>query len=306
MTACAGCCGLRVQRCALHTVVQCEADRLLRCLPSSLQARWRRCACPAATSPRRRAALCGLSSAPLKQAAATAACAGGCRQRLRLRLPPSRRQVAPRQRPARRRRQQVRGRPAEEEETAGGATVRTAAAAFYAVMLHRSGPLTAPAATTVPPAADEPAPPPPRQRAPAAGGGGGGGAPVPPSCYQDPGQQRCRTFQHPAAEAVADIRQLCASMPLVGCSLWAQCSSGAATGGYCQPFSVLGSICQPNSVMAGCQRWAALCTAQGSVVQQCITGGASPCRAGAHCNTPARWLPRPVCRAGQEMCQWLA
>ena len=119
MTACAGCCGLRVQRCALHTVVQCEADRLLRCLPSSLQARWRRCACPAATSPRRRAALCGLSSAPLKQAAATAACAGGCRQRLRLRLPPSRRQVAPRQRPARRRRQQVRGRPAEEEETAG-------------------------------------------------------------------------------------------------------------------------------------------------------------------------------------------
>ncbi|PSC68719.1 CTR type copper ion transporter isoform B [Micractinium conductrix] len=127
-----------------------------------------------------------------------------------------------------------------------------------------------------PPAADEPAPPPPRQRAPAAGGGGGGGAPVPPSCYQDPGQQRCRTFQHPAAEAVADIRQLCASMPLVGCSLWAQCSSGAATGGYCQPFSVLGSICQPNSVMAGCQRWAALCTAQGSVVQQCIT--AAPIR----------------------------
>jgi hypothetical protein len=59
---------------------------------------------------------------------------------------------------------------------------------------------------------------------------------------------------------------------MVGCSLWQQCSSGAASGTFCQPFSVLGSICAANSAVDGCGRWAALCTTPGSVVRQCLTG----------------------------------
>lgn len=101
--------------------------------------------------------------------------------------------------------------------------------------------------------------------APAAGAVG-------PSCYADPAQDSCRDFQQSDADSATDIAQLCGANPfLVGCTLWDQCSSGAAAGSYCQAFSVLGTLCLPNPALAGCQRWAALCSTAGSTVQQCIT-----------------------------------
>ncbi|KAL4855658.1 DNA topoisomerase 6 subunit A [Chlorella vulgaris] len=117
-----------------------------------------------------------------------------------------------------------------------------------------------------------PAPPPKVEAA-----GAGGGATEPPSCYSDPLQDRCRSFQQSNADSEADVQRLCASLPsMVGCSLWQQCSSGAASGTFCQPFSVLGSICAANPAVDGCNRWAALCTTPGSVVRQCLT--AAPIR----------------------------
>lgn len=96
-----------------------------------------------------------------------------------------------------------------------------------------------------------------------------------PDCYADPAADACRTFQQSEADSAADISQLCGANPfLVGCSLWGQCRSRAASGAYCQPFSVLGTLCLPNPTLAGCQHWAALCTTPGSAVQQCITGEA--------------------------------
>ncbi len=92
-------------------------------------------------------------------------------------------------------------------------------------------------------------------------------------CYSDPEAEACRTFQQSDSESASEVGQMCGSNPfLVGCSLWEQCRSGAATGSYCQPFSVLGTLCLPNPALAGCQRWAALCSTAGSVVQQCLTG----------------------------------
>lgn len=94
-----------------------------------------------------------------------------------------------------------------------------------------------------------------------------------PDCYAKPQQERCRIYQQSDAASRADIEKLCSAIPsMVGCTLWQQCISGAANGSYCQPFSALGSICSANTAQAGCQRWAALCSTPGSVVQQCITG----------------------------------
>lgn len=95
------------------------------------------------------------------------------------------------------------------------------------------------------------------------------------------------------------MQQLCASLPsMVGCSLWQQCSSGAASGTFCQPFSVLGSICAANSAVDGCGRWAALCTTPGSVVRQCLT--AAPIR-GVLATSQALEAVSQACAAGKAV-----
>lgn len=95
-------------------------------------------------------------------------------------------------------------------------------------------------------------------------------------CYSKPQQDKCRTFLQEDSASEEDIERLCGSLPsMPACTLRQQCSSGAAGGAYCQPFSLLGSLCAPSPAMGGCQRWAALCATSGSVVQQCVTGACS-------------------------------
>lgn len=131
----------------------------------------------------------------------------------------------------------------------------------------------APAPAPAPGVAAVPAPAPPER----AGAAGIAGPTAGPTCYADPTQDSCRAFQHADVASEADVRQLCGSTPsMTGCSLWQQCSSGGATGSYCQPFSLLGSICLPNPAVSGCQGWAALCSTAGSVVQECSS--AAPVR----------------------------
>ena len=101
------------------------------------------------------------------------------------------------------------------------------------------------------------------------GAAGPAAGPLPP-CVQDPTVPTCSAYTLPAAAATADLTSLCDDMPnMVGCSLWEECKSGAATGPYCAPFALLSTICLEMGGMRGCSNYNALCATADTVVEQC-------------------------------------
>ncbi|KAL4424368.1 hypothetical protein ABPG75_001669 [Micractinium tetrahymenae] len=100
------------------------------------------------------------------------------------------------------------------------------------------------------------------------------------SCYDDPAAAACATFERSDADWTDDLTQLCDAAPyMVGCWLWEQCKSGAASGKYCSLSSLTANTCSDmplvNATTPGCEAWSALC-AEGSVVAQCTSPGPAP------------------------------
>ncbi|PSC67760.1 glucose-methanol-choline oxidoreductase [Micractinium conductrix] len=101
-------------------------------------------------------------------------------------------------------------------------------------------------------------------------------------CYSDPSAAACVSFERSDAGWADDLSQLCSAMPYaVGCWLWHLCKTGAASGTYCALPSLTANVCVDaplvNATSApGCEAWAALCGAQGSVVAQCSAPGPLP------------------------------
>ena len=100
------------------------------------------------------------------------------------------------------------------------------------------------------------------------------------SCYENPTQELCATFEHPSNAASAEVANLCMMMDwMPGCSVENECALLAAEVGedgmdanstrYCASFSVLADICYADMpMMSGCRNYTSLCAA-GSVVEQC-------------------------------------
>lgn len=100
------------------------------------------------------------------------------------------------------------------------------------------------------------------------------------ACYEDPSAAECATFERSDEEWTDDLTQLCDAAPyMVGCWLWDQCKSGAASGKYCALSSLTANVCSDmplvNATTPGCEAWSALC-AEGSVVAQCTSPGPAP------------------------------
>ncbi|KAL4432012.1 hypothetical protein ABPG77_000279 [Micractinium sp. CCAP 211/92] len=109
-----------------------------------------------------------------------------------------------------------------------------------------------------------------------------GGPPVQggSACYKEPAAAACATFKRSDAEWTDDLMQLCDAAPyMVGCWLWEQCKSGAASGKYCALSSLTANVCSDmplvNASTPGCEAWSGLCAA-GSVVAQCTSPGPAP------------------------------
>ncbi|KAN0025121.1 hypothetical protein ACTFIV_009537 [Dictyostelium citrinum] len=89
-------------------------------------------------------------------------------------------------------------------------------------------------------------------------------------CFTNPSDPSCADYVYTAANANADISNLCKSMPyMTVCSIQQSCNEASSTSGICAPFSILGDSCLHDMPgMNGCSNFKKLC-ASGSVVEQC-------------------------------------
>lgn len=107
--------------------------------------------------------------------------------------------------------------------------------------------------------------------------GGAGSGNMTSPCYSDPSNPDCAAFTRSDEDWQMDIEALCEAMPfMVGCTLAEQCMNGTATGEYCEASSLAGTLCADMPKMKGCEAWSALCSANGTVVEQCASPGPIP------------------------------
>ncbi|EGC38675.1 hypothetical protein DICPUDRAFT_17426, partial [Dictyostelium purpureum] len=90
-------------------------------------------------------------------------------------------------------------------------------------------------------------------------------------CVTDPAAPECANYVYPAANATADIKNLCTMMSYMPvCTVQASCDSAKLSTGICQPFSILADSCTHDMPgMGGCKNFVSLCNTTGSVVNQC-------------------------------------
>ncbi|KAJ3203011.1 hypothetical protein HDU67_010444, partial [Dinochytrium kinnereticum] len=93
------------------------------------------------------------------------------------------------------------------------------------------------------------------------------------SCYEDPTQAICESFEIPLHNATLSVSNLCKAMDwMPGCKVGAVCNADAklnATADFCHPVSILADICARDMPrMRGCATYGKVCK-QGSRVRQC-------------------------------------
>lgn len=93
------------------------------------------------------------------------------------------------------------------------------------------------------------------------------------SCIDDPSAAACENYTYPAANARADLANLCTMMPrMPGCSLRRLCAAGKLHGAPCVELSLLGDVCTETDMptMHACARgYNKLCAPADSVVAEC-------------------------------------
>ena len=102
-------------------------------------------------------------------------------------------------------------------------------------------------------------------------------------CFADPSQPNCEdaaAYYRPSAMQ-ADMEMLCSSNSwTTGCSLWRKCSSGLASGTYCEPWNLISDVCGDEATRSSesCRRYTLLCrpASTQTVVKQCTESEGMP------------------------------
>jgi solute carrier family 31 (copper transporter), member 1 len=101
-------------------------------------------------------------------------------------------------------------------------------------------------------------------------------------CFTKPTDPSCvdGSLHYSDSSLRADAEMACAAVPWAsGCSLWRKCSTGLASGKYCEPWELMAAVCLDKelAVVEGCRRYRLLCPAsRETVVKQCSDAAGVP------------------------------
>jgi hypothetical protein len=101
-------------------------------------------------------------------------------------------------------------------------------------------------------------------------------------CFTKPTDPLCvdGSLRYSDSSLRADAEMACASVPWAsGCSLWRKCSTGLASGKYCEPWHLMAAVCLDTALagVEGCRRYRLLCPAsRETVVSQCSDASGVP------------------------------